>query len=132
MIKNLIILTLSLIPCLLVYGYVNENGDMNAGGMYLVVLFIPCLIAIIATLGLTELTQKFLRLKKLSHFVPLLLLTIVIFYPTENWRPILTVTIIGPAKYVEHEGSKPMSIKWKLKEPIPHYLWKESEKLSVG
>ena len=39
---------------------------------------------------------------------------------------------IGPAKYVEHEGSKPMSIKWKLKEPIPHYLWKESAKLSVG
>lgn len=39
---------------------------------------------------------------------------------------------IGPAKYVEHEGSKPMSIKWKLKEAIPHYLWKESAKLSVG
>lgn len=39
---------------------------------------------------------------------------------------------IGPAKYVEHEGSKPMSIKWKLKESIPHYLWKESAKLSVG
>lgn len=39
---------------------------------------------------------------------------------------------IGPAKYVEHEGSKPMSIKWKLKESIPHHLWKESAKLSVG
>lgn len=95
MIKNLIILTLSLIPCLLVNGYVRENGDMNAGGMYLVVLFIPCLIIIITTLGLTELAQKLLRLEKLSYFIPLLLLIIVIFYPTENWRPILTVTIIA-------------------------------------
>src|SRR5690606_10216322 len=39
---------------------------------------------------------------------------------------------IGPARYVEHEGSKPMSVKWELHEPIPHYLWKESAKLRVG
>jgi hypothetical protein len=94
MIKNLIILTLSLIPCLFVYGYVKEYGDMNAGGMYLVVLFIPCMITIIATLALTELTQKHISLKKFSYIIPLLLLIIVMFYPTENWRPILAVTII--------------------------------------
>jgi hypothetical protein len=93
-IKNLVILTLCLIPSLLIFGYLNENGDINSGGMYLVVLFVPCLIAIIATLGLTKLTQKFLSWEKLSYLVPLLLLTIVIFYPKENWRPILTVTII--------------------------------------
>lgn len=39
---------------------------------------------------------------------------------------------IGPARYVEHEGSKPMSIKWELKEPMPHYLWKDAAKLLVG
>ena len=39
---------------------------------------------------------------------------------------------IGPATYVEHEGAKPMSVKWELQEPIPHYLWKESAKLRVG
>lgn len=39
---------------------------------------------------------------------------------------------IGPANYVEHEGSKPMSVKWELQEPIPHYLWKESAKLRIG
>lgn len=39
---------------------------------------------------------------------------------------------IGPANYVSHEGAKPMSIKWELAEPIPHYLWKESAKLAVG
>ncbi|RYM32883.1 DUF3427 domain-containing protein [Brumimicrobium glaciale] len=39
---------------------------------------------------------------------------------------------IGPAQYVSHEGAKPMSIKWELDEAIPHYLWKESAKLSVG
>lgn len=39
---------------------------------------------------------------------------------------------IGPAKYVEHEGSKPMSIKWELEEPMPHYLWKDAAKLVAG
>ncbi len=95
MIKNLIILTLSLIPCLLFYGYVTENGDMNARGMYLVVLFGPCLIAIIATLVLTEFTQKLLMWKEFSYIVPLVLLTAAIFYSTENWRSILAVTIIA-------------------------------------
>ena len=39
---------------------------------------------------------------------------------------------IGEAKFIESEGSKPMSIKWELHEPIPNYLWKESAKMSVG
>lgn len=39
---------------------------------------------------------------------------------------------IGPAKYIDHEGSKPMSIKWELKEPMPHYLWKDAAKLIAG
>ncbi|SHF78182.1 Superfamily II DNA or RNA helicase [Flavobacterium segetis] len=39
---------------------------------------------------------------------------------------------IGEAKFIESEGSKPMSIKWELNEPIPNYLWKESAKMSVG
>lgn len=37
---------------------------------------------------------------------------------------------LGPANFVDFEGSKPMSIKWKLEEPIPNYLWKESAKLT--
>lgn len=71
-----------------------ENGDQNAGGMYLVVLFIPCALAIFATLGLTELSKKLPSLKKLSYFTPLLLLIGLMFYPIENWRPILAFTII--------------------------------------
>ncbi|MBK0369223.1 DEAD/DEAH box helicase [Flavobacterium agrisoli] len=39
---------------------------------------------------------------------------------------------IGEGNYLEHEGSKPMSIKWELNEPMPNYLWKESAKMSVG
>lgn len=39
---------------------------------------------------------------------------------------------IGPARYLEHEGSKPMSIKWELQEPMPHYLWKDAAKLVAG
>jgi superfamily II DNA or RNA helicase/HKD family nuclease len=39
---------------------------------------------------------------------------------------------IGEGNLKEHYGYKPMSIKWELKEPIPHYLWKEAVKLRVG
>jgi superfamily II DNA or RNA helicase len=39
---------------------------------------------------------------------------------------------LGPANFVEYEGSKPMSIKWELREPIPNYIWKESAKMLVG
>jgi superfamily II DNA or RNA helicase len=39
---------------------------------------------------------------------------------------------IGEANLKEHYGSKPMSIKWELKEPMPNYLWKESAKLAIG
>lgn len=38
----------------------------------------------------------------------------------------------GPAHYVSHTGSKPMSIQWKLEEPIPEYLWTASAKMVVG
>lgn len=39
---------------------------------------------------------------------------------------------IGEGNFQEYEGSKPMSIKWELKEPMPNYLWKELAKMSVG
>jgi superfamily II DNA or RNA helicase len=44
----------------------------------------------------------------------------------------LGYVFIGEAKFRETEGSKPMSIKWELNEPMPNYLWKESAKMSVG
>ncbi len=39
---------------------------------------------------------------------------------------------LGSAKYVSHEGSQPMSIKWLLDEAIPPALFNESRKLAVG
>lgn len=39
---------------------------------------------------------------------------------------------LGEADFVSSYGSKPMSITWKLKKPIPNYLWKESAKMAVG
>ncbi|MDR0195367.1 MAG: DUF3427 domain-containing protein [Myroides sp.] len=39
---------------------------------------------------------------------------------------------LGYADYVKHYGSKPMSITWKLEEPIPSYMWKETLKMRVG
>jgi hypothetical protein len=39
---------------------------------------------------------------------------------------------VGEGKFQSSEGSKPMSINWELKEPIPHYLWKASAKMAIG
>jgi hypothetical protein len=39
---------------------------------------------------------------------------------------------IGEGKLKDYYGSKPMSINWELNEPIPHYLYKASAKLSIG
>jgi superfamily II DNA or RNA helicase len=36
---------------------------------------------------------------------------------------------LGEGKLENFYGAKPMSINWKLNEPIPHYLWKESAKM---
>jgi superfamily II DNA or RNA helicase len=39
---------------------------------------------------------------------------------------------VGEGQLREHYGAKPMSIKWELNEPLPHYLWKDAAKLRVG
>lgn len=39
---------------------------------------------------------------------------------------------LGEANITEFYGSKPMSIKWELHEPMPPYLWKDSAKMAVG
>ena len=39
---------------------------------------------------------------------------------------------VGEGLLKDHYGAKPMSIKWELNEPLPHYLWKDAAKLRVG
>ncbi len=39
---------------------------------------------------------------------------------------------VGEGQLKHHNGSKPMNIKWELKESLPHYLWKDAAKLRVG
>ena len=38
----------------------------------------------------------------------------------------------GPVDFVEYEGSQPMNITWKLKYPMPSYMWHDTAKLAVG
>ncbi|WP_339813801.1 DUF3427 domain-containing protein [uncultured Imperialibacter sp.] len=44
----------------------------------------------------------------------------------------MAFVFLGDGDLLEHYGSKPMSIKWELKEPMPPYLWKDSAKMAVG
>lgn len=44
----------------------------------------------------------------------------------------MSYVFIGEAKFIKSYGAKPMNIEWKLDEPMPGYLLKESRKLAVG
>lgn len=39
---------------------------------------------------------------------------------------------LGPADYVSHEGSRPMSVTWALRRPLPAYLARVTERLAAG
>ena len=49
----------------------------------------------------------------------------------ENGKTMGFVTF-GPVDFVKYESSQPMNITWKLKHPMPAYLWHETAKLAVG
>ena len=49
----------------------------------------------------------------------------------ENGRTMGFVNF-GPVDFVKYEGRQPMNITWKLKHPMPAYLWNETAKLAVG
>ncbi|MCF2949432.1 DUF3427 domain-containing protein [Paraglaciecola aquimarina] len=38
----------------------------------------------------------------------------------------------GPVEFVKYDGSQPMNITWKLKHPMPSYMWHDTAKLAVG
>ncbi|MFO7720820.1 MAG: DUF3427 domain-containing protein [Gillisia sp.] len=44
----------------------------------------------------------------------------------------MSYTFLGEADFMKSNGSKPMNVEWKLHEPMPSYILKESQKLAVG
>ncbi|MBT1446377.1 DUF3427 domain-containing protein [Shewanella sp. JM162201] len=38
----------------------------------------------------------------------------------------------GEVEYVSHTGSQPMSITWRLKDPMPNFMWQQAAKLAMG
>ena len=50
----------------------------------------------------------------------------------DEYGNVMASVFLGEAKLLEHYGSKPMSIKWELNEPMPPFLWKDSAKMAVG
>lgn len=49
-----------------------------------------------------------------------------------EYKNTMGYVFVGKAKFVNSEGEKPMNITWELNEPMPHYLWKDSAKMSIG
>jgi superfamily II DNA or RNA helicase len=60
---------------------------------------------------------------------------ILIFVREQNedeYRNTLSYVFLGEADFMKSTGAKPMNVEWKLQEPMPAYIWKESGKLAVG
>ncbi|MDP2414235.1 DEAD/DEAH box helicase [Daejeonella sp.] len=51
---------------------------------------------------------------------------------TDEYGYTMNYVFLGLADFLNSSGTKPMNIEWKLKEPMPAYIWKESGKLAVG
>ncbi len=61
--------------------------------------------------------------------------TILIFVREQNedeFGNIMSYVFLGKADFMRTSGQKPMNVEWKLQEPMPAYIWKESGKLAVG
>jgi len=61
--------------------------------------------------------------------------TILLFVREQNddeYGNTMSYVFLGDANFKQSSGSKPMNIEWRLNEPMPAYLWKESRKLAVG
>jgi len=39
---------------------------------------------------------------------------------------------LGPATYIRHTGSRPMSVIWQLEQPMPGKLIKKTQRLAVA
>jgi len=52
-------------------------------------------------------------------------------FKSDSYGMAAPYTFLGTAKYIEHEGSRPMSITWKLDHPIPARYIKKTNKLVV-
>ncbi len=60
---------------------------------------------------------------------------ILIFVREQNedeYGNTLSYVFLGEADFMKSTGAKPMNVEWKLQEPMPAYIWKESGKLAVG
>ncbi|HTE00464.1 MAG TPA: DUF3427 domain-containing protein [Mucilaginibacter sp.] len=44
----------------------------------------------------------------------------------------MSYVFLGEANFNNSNGSKPMNVEWKLNEPMPAYIWKQSGKLAIG
>ncbi|MDB4923875.1 DEAD/DEAH box helicase [Mucilaginibacter sp.] len=44
----------------------------------------------------------------------------------------MSYVFLGEANFINSNGAKPMNVEWKLNEPMPAYIWKESGKLAIG
>lgn len=53
-------------------------------------------------------------------------------YKRDEYNLTVGYHFLGTAEMVKSNGSKPMNITWRLREPMPAYLLKESAKLAVG
>jgi hypothetical protein len=51
---------------------------------------------------------------------------------TDEFNNTMAYVFLGDGDFLNYTGSKPMNIKWEVREPMPPFLWKDSAKMAVG
>lgn len=51
---------------------------------------------------------------------------------TDEFKNTMAYVFLGDGDFLESSGSKPMNIKWEVREPMPPFLWKDSAKMAIG
>jgi hypothetical protein len=52
--------------------------------------------------------------------------------PRDEYGRTMGFVNYGEIDYVSYTGSQPMNITWRLREPMPSFMWKQAAKLAVG
>lgn len=52
--------------------------------------------------------------------------------PTDEFGNTMGYVFLGEASIIDYYGSQPISINWRLHEPMPNYMWHDAAKLAVG
>jgi hypothetical protein len=51
---------------------------------------------------------------------------------SDEFKNTMAYVFLADSDFLNYTGSKPMNIKWEVREPMPPFRWKDSAKMAIG